>query len=120
MARIEGVPKSQAGLTVRLAYRFGPRMMRKLSGREPQRGSGLEPMEIWAHQPKMMMAMGRFNQAIRKGRGVEERLRNLIELKAAQMSAVNTALTSARRSAVTPAFPTMSCWRLRATDPASC
>src|SRR6202042_1010571 len=85
MARIEGVAKSDAGLTVRLAYRFGPRMMRKLTGREPLRGTGLEPMEIWAHQPKMMMAMGRYNQAIRKGKAVEERIRNLVELKGAQM-----------------------------------
>ncbi len=85
MARIEGVPKSEAGLTVRLAYRFGPRMMRKLTGREPQRGTGLEPMEVWAHQPKMMMAMGKYNQAIRKGKGVEERIKNLVELKGAQM-----------------------------------
>jgi alkylhydroperoxidase family enzyme len=85
MARIDGVSKSEAGLTVRLAYRFGPRMMRKLTGREPQRGTGLEPMEVWAHQPKMMMAMGRYNQAIRKGKGVDERIKNLVELKGAQM-----------------------------------
>ncbi|HEY2656090.1 MAG TPA: carboxymuconolactone decarboxylase family protein [Solirubrobacteraceae bacterium] len=85
MARIDGVSKSEAGLTVRLAYRFGPRMMRKLTGREPQRGTGLEPMEVWAHQPKMMMAMGKYNQAIRKGKGVDERVKNLVELKGAQM-----------------------------------
>jgi 4-carboxymuconolactone decarboxylase len=85
MARIDGVSKSEAGLTVRLAYRFGPRMMRKLTGREPQRGTGLEPMEVWAHQPKMMMAMGKYNQAIRKGKGVDERIKNLVELKGAQM-----------------------------------
>jgi AhpD family alkylhydroperoxidase len=85
MARIEGVSKSQAGLVVKLTYRFGPRMMTKLTGRAPQTGSGLEPMEIWAHQPKMMMGMGRFNQAIRKGKSVEERIKNLIELKGAQM-----------------------------------
>ncbi len=85
MARIDGVRKSEAGLTVRLAYRFGPRMMRKLTGREPQRGTGLEPMEVWAHRPKMMMAMGRYNQAIRKGKGVDERIKNLVELKGAQM-----------------------------------
>jgi alkylhydroperoxidase family enzyme len=85
MARIEGVPKSQAGLVVKVAYRFGPRMMRKLTGRDPQTGSGLEPMEIWAHQPKMMIGMGRFNQAIRKGKAVEERIRYLVELKGSQM-----------------------------------
>ncbi|HTX84669.1 MAG TPA: carboxymuconolactone decarboxylase family protein [Streptosporangiaceae bacterium] len=85
MARIEGVPKARAGLTVKLVYRFGPRMMRKLTGREPQTGNGLEPFEIWAHQPKMMMGMGRFNGAIRGGKTVSERIRNLVELKGAQM-----------------------------------
>jgi len=85
MARIEGVPKSKAGPMVRLIYRFGPRMMKKLTGREPQTGSGIEPIEIWAHQPKMMMGMGRFNQAVRKGKSIDERLKNLVELKGAQM-----------------------------------
>jgi AhpD family alkylhydroperoxidase len=85
MARIQGVPRERAGAVVRLTYRFGPRMMRKLTGRDPQGGSGLEPFEIWAHQPKMMVGMGRFNQAVRKGATVDERLRNLVELKGAQM-----------------------------------
>jgi AhpD family alkylhydroperoxidase len=85
MARIQGVSKRKAGPMVRLIYRLGPRMMRKLTGREPQTGSGLEPMEIWAYQPKMMMGMGKFNQAVRKGKSVDERLRNLLELKGAQM-----------------------------------
>ncbi|MDE3134059.1 MAG: carboxymuconolactone decarboxylase family protein [Acidobacteriota bacterium] len=85
MARIDGVARSQAGPVVRLAYRFGPRMMRKLAGRAPQEGSGLEPMEIWAHQPKLMMAMGRYNQSVRKADAVEERVKHLVELKGAQM-----------------------------------
>jgi 4-carboxymuconolactone decarboxylase len=70
---------------VKVAYRFGPKMMKKLTGRAPQSGSGIEPMEIWAYQPKMMMAMGKFNQALRKGNSVDERLKNLIELRGAQM-----------------------------------
>ena len=85
MARIEGVSKRKAGPMVRLVYRFGPKMMKKLTGREPQIGSGMEPMEIWAHQPKMMVGMGRFNQAVRKGKSVDERLKYLVELKGAQM-----------------------------------
>jgi len=85
MARIPGVSKTQAGPMVRLIYRLGPRMMKKLTGRQPTTGSGLEPMEIWAYQPKMMMAMGKFNQAVRKGKSIDERLKNLIELKGAQM-----------------------------------
>ncbi|MGB0091720.1 MAG: carboxymuconolactone decarboxylase family protein [Solirubrobacteraceae bacterium] len=85
MARINGVSKSKAGPMVRLVYRLGPRMMKKLTGREPQTGSGIEPMEIWAYQPKMMIGTGKFNQAVRKGKSVDERLKNLIELKGAQM-----------------------------------
>ena len=85
MARIQGVPRSQAGPMVKLAYRFGPRMMKKMTGRDPRTGSGLEPIEVWAHQPKMMMGMGRFNQAVRKGKSVDERIKYLIELKGAQM-----------------------------------
>jgi AhpD family alkylhydroperoxidase len=85
MARIQGVSKRKAGPMVKLVYMLGPRMMKKLAGRAPQTGSGLEPMEIWAHQPKMMMGMGKFNQAVRKGTSVDERLKNLVELKGAQM-----------------------------------
>jgi AhpD family alkylhydroperoxidase len=85
MARIAGVPKSDASPMVKIFYRFGPKMMKRMTGRAPASGSGLEPMEIWAYQPKMMIAMGKFNQAIRKGSSVDERLKNLIELKGAQM-----------------------------------
>ncbi len=85
MARIQGVSKRKAGPIVRLVYRLGPRMTKKLTGREPQTGNGMEPIEIWAYQPKMMFGMGKFNQAVRKGKSVDERLRNLLELKGAQM-----------------------------------
>jgi 4-carboxymuconolactone decarboxylase len=85
MARISAVKQADAGLQIKLVYKLGPRMIRKLTGREPRSGSGIEPMEIWAHQPKMMSAMGKFNQAVRKGKSVDERLKNLIELKGAQM-----------------------------------
>jgi 4-carboxymuconolactone decarboxylase len=85
MARIEGVSKSRAGPVVKLVYRFGPRAMRKLAGRDPQTGNGIEPIQIWAYQPKMMIGMGGFNWAVRRGRAVDERIKNLVELKGAQM-----------------------------------
>ena len=85
MARINGVQQADAGFKVKLVYWFGPKMMKKLAGREPQIGRGIEPMEIWAHQPKMMFGMGKFNQAVRKAHSVDERLKNLVELKGAQM-----------------------------------
>jgi alkylhydroperoxidase family enzyme len=85
MARIEGVQNNKAGLTVKLFYRLGPRMMRKLAGGQPSAGNGLEPIEIWAHKPKLMMAMGKFNGAVHKPGKLEERVRNLCELKGAAM-----------------------------------
>jgi alkylhydroperoxidase family enzyme len=85
MARIDGVPQDQAGPVVRIVYRFMRRGMKKLTGRDPSFGSGIEPIEIWAHQPKMMSGMGRFQGAVRKGEAVDERLKYLVELKGAQM-----------------------------------
>jgi AhpD family alkylhydroperoxidase len=85
MARMQGVPKSKASPTVRMAYRFGPKMMTKLTGRDANTGNGIEPMELWAHQPRMLMGMGRLNQAVRKDKSVDTRLKNLIELKGSQM-----------------------------------
>ena len=85
MARIQGVPQNQAGPIVKLAYRFMRKGMRKMTGREAASGSGIEPVEIWAHQPKLMSAMGKFQGAMRKGKTVDERLKYLVELKGAQM-----------------------------------
>jgi len=85
MARIQGVPRSEAGPMVKLVYRLGPRMMRRLTGRAATVGSGIQPMEIWAHKPKLMTAMGKFNGAVRKPGALEERIRNLCELKGAAM-----------------------------------
>jgi alkylhydroperoxidase family enzyme len=85
MARIQGVPQDEAGPVVKLVYRLMRKGMKKLTGREPARGSGIEPVEIWAHQPKMMSGMGKFQQAVRKGNTVDERLKYLVELKGGQM-----------------------------------
>ena len=85
MARIEGVSQEQAGPMVKLVYRFMTRGMKKLTGRDPARGTGLEPLEVWARQPKMMTAMGKFQGAVRKGHLVDDRTKNLMELKGAQM-----------------------------------
>jgi alkylhydroperoxidase family enzyme len=85
MARIQGVPQEQAGPIVKLVYRFMRRGMKKMTGRPPAHGSGIEPVEVWAHQPKMMSGMGKFQGAVRKGTSVEERLKCLVELKGAAM-----------------------------------
>jgi 4-carboxymuconolactone decarboxylase len=85
MARIQGVSRDQAGPVVKLVYRFMTRGVQKMTGRQPALGNGIEPLEIWAHQPKVMSAMGKFQGAVRKGDLVDERTKNLIELKGAQM-----------------------------------
>jgi AhpD family alkylhydroperoxidase len=86
MARIDGVGQADAGLRVRIIYWFMSKGMTKLTGSPPAPGrSGIEPIEIWAHQPKMMSGMGKFQQAVRKAHAVDERLKNLVELKGAQM-----------------------------------
>src|SRR5215831_1355945 len=85
MARIQGIQRDQAGPMVKLVYWFMRKGMKKMTGREPARGSGIEPVEIWAYQPKMMSGMGKFQQAVRKGKTVDERTKNLVELKGAQM-----------------------------------
>ncbi len=85
MARIQGVSREDARPVVKLVYRFMRRGMKRMTGRSPARGSGIEPVEVWAHQPKMMSGMGKFQQAVRKGHSVDERLKYLVELKGAQM-----------------------------------
>jgi alkylhydroperoxidase family enzyme len=85
MARIQGVSRKDAGPMVRLVYVFMGRGLKKLTGRGPARGSGIEPVEVWAYQPKMMSGMGKFQGAVRKGHAVDERLKNLCELKGAQL-----------------------------------
>jgi alkylhydroperoxidase family enzyme len=85
MARIQGVPRDKAGPMVRLVYVFMRRGMKKMTGRDPARGTGIEPVEVWALAPKMMSGMGKFQGAVRKGHAVGERLKNLVELKGAQM-----------------------------------
>jgi alkylhydroperoxidase family enzyme len=85
MTRVDGVSASDGGMIVKLAYRFGPKQMRKLTGRAPRHGSGLEPLAVWGYKPKLLMAMGRYNGAVRKPGEVDERIRNLCELRGATM-----------------------------------
>jgi AhpD family alkylhydroperoxidase len=86
VARINGVQPADAGVKVKLVYWFMRKGMADLTGRAPVAGrSGIEPIEVWAHQPKLLTGMGKFQQAVRKADAVDERLKNLVELKGAQM-----------------------------------
>ena len=46
MARIPGVPREKAGPMVKLVYIFMGRGMKKMTGRAPARGSGIEPVAL--------------------------------------------------------------------------
>lgn len=83
MARIEGVRNPP--LAARLAARAAPRATRKLTGREPQNDSLVEALMIWAYRPKLMLAMGRYSRAVRRPGGLDQRLRNLVQMKAGLM-----------------------------------
>jgi alkylhydroperoxidase family enzyme len=86
MARIDGVQQADAGVKIKLVYWFMRKGMTKLTGRVPAAGrSGIEPIEVWARQPKLLAGMGKFQQAVRKAHTVDGRLKNLVELKGAQM-----------------------------------
>lgn len=85
MARIEGIRQDQAGPLVRLVFRYMRKSVKEMTGTEPARGDGIEPIEVWAHQPKMLTAQGRFQAAVRKGKSVDERLKMLVEARAAQL-----------------------------------
>jgi alkylhydroperoxidase family enzyme len=86
VARIDGVQPAEAGLKIKLVYWFMRKGMAKLNGRPPAGGrSGIEPVEVWARQPKLLSGMGKFQQAVRKAHTVDERIKNLVELKGAQM-----------------------------------
>src|SRR3954454_13813845 len=111
MARIQGVPQEQAGPIVKLVYRFMRKGMKKMTGREAAHGSGIEPVEIWARRPKMMSGMGKFQQAVRKGNTVDERLKYLVELKGAQMIGCEFCVDLGSQICRNSASPTMSCWR---------
>ena len=70
MARIQGVPDKQAGPIVKLVYRLMRRGVKKMTGREAAHGDGIEPIAIWAHQPKMMRGMGMPNSQSNPARAI--------------------------------------------------
>ncbi len=84
MARIATVPAANSGPLLKVAYHFGRRHLGKLAGRQPERM--LEPMELFAHVPKLLRSYGQLEQATAKLHAVDKRLMNLAELKAATLT----------------------------------
>lgn len=90
MARIAGASTRGARLGVKLAYFFTRRALRKLAGRDPDSLREplrmLEPLQMLAHTPGLLVAYGRLEQATAKLHRVNQRLSDLAELKAATMT----------------------------------
>jgi AhpD family alkylhydroperoxidase len=82
MTRIQGVPDGEAGPLVRLIYRVARRRAKQIAaGRE----MSLEPLEIYAHAPRLLLGYGMLEQSVASKPRVAERLRTLAVLKSAVM-----------------------------------
>jgi AhpD family alkylhydroperoxidase len=84
MARIAGVSARDAGLKVRLAYHFTRRQIAKLAGRETKQM--IEPVQLYAHVPRLLLAYGRLEQVTAKLDRLDDRIKALAELKAATLT----------------------------------
>jgi len=84
MPRIAGVSARKAGLLVKLAFYFMRRNMAQLTGRAPDRL--IEPGELLAHTPGLLLAYGMLEWATAKLERVDKRLGFLAELKAATLT----------------------------------
>jgi AhpD family alkylhydroperoxidase len=83
MTRIEGVPRSKAGPLVRLVYRLARRKSREIAGAD--RELRIEPIEIYAHAPRLLLGYGMLEQSVASKPRVDEHLRALVVLKSAVM-----------------------------------
>jgi AhpD family alkylhydroperoxidase len=84
MTRIEGVSPSKAGPVTRMVLRIARRKTGALAGRETE--GMIEPLELYAHAPRLLLGYGMLEQATAKLHRVEDRLKVLAELKAAALS----------------------------------
>jgi 4-carboxymuconolactone decarboxylase len=84
MKRISGVSAQDAGPLLKLAYYFTRRSLRQLTGRTPERGT--EPLEVYALRPGLLMGIAGLETATAKLDQLDERLKNLAELKAATLT----------------------------------
>lgn len=103
MARMAGVPVTEAGLRTRLVYFFTRRNFARLTGRAPERV--IEPLEIYGHVPGLLRGYGRLEQATAKLRRLDWRLQVIAELKATTLIqcefCIDLASQIARRSGLT-------------------
>jgi AhpD family alkylhydroperoxidase len=83
MSRINGVNRKDAGPLTRVALSMARRKAAKMTGRKTERM--IEPVEIFAHAPKLLLGYGAWELACERTDDVENRLKELAVLKAATM-----------------------------------
>jgi AhpD family alkylhydroperoxidase len=81
MSRMAGVPRSEAGPFVRLVYAITRRKVKQMTGSERP----VEPIELFAHAPRLLFGYGMLEQSFASKPRIEEHLRALAVLKAAVM-----------------------------------
>jgi len=84
MSRISRVRSSQARPLTRLVLSVARRKTGQLAGRETE--SMIEPLELYAHAPRLLIGYGMLEGATARLDRVDERLKVLAELKAATLT----------------------------------
>jgi 4-carboxymuconolactone decarboxylase len=84
MTRIQPVQPSEAGPLTRVVLRTARRKTGQLAGRQTDRM--IEPLEVFAHAPRLLLGYGMMELANEKVARVEPRLKELAQLKAATLS----------------------------------
>jgi AhpD family alkylhydroperoxidase len=83
MSRIDGV-KTEAGPLTRVILSVARRKTGQLTGRRTERM--IEPLEVYAHRPRLLIGYGMMEDATARLHRVDERLKMLAELKAATLT----------------------------------
>jgi 4-carboxymuconolactone decarboxylase len=103
MMRIKAIDRRKAGLFARVSLWLARRKMRQLTGREPE--GMIEPVEAYAHVPRLLFGYAMLEEATAKLHRVDERLKLLAELKAATLTqcewCIDIGSQLARRGGVT-------------------
>ena len=103
MSRIAGVKTNQAGPLTRAVLSMARRKTGRLAGRETERM--IEPLELYAHAPRLLIGYGMMESATAKLHRVPERLKVLAELKAATLTSceycIDIGSQIARRAGIT-------------------
>jgi AhpD family alkylhydroperoxidase len=83
-ARVRRLRGRSAGPLARLILRVARRKAAKMTGEDPERA--IEPLEIYAHAPRLLVGYGALEDATARLHRVDHRIKVLAELKAATLS----------------------------------